>query len=122
MRKLLALSVLASSLAFGAAPPPPQAQKEISHLLHYLGHAGCQFNRNGNWYEPARAVDHVNEKYQYLLRRGLVGSAEEFIARAASESSQSHRPYQVRCGNAAPVAAADWLRAELVRYRAGATR
>lgn len=118
MRNLVgSLLVFASTLAF-AAQPTPAATQEIAHLLEFVTHSGCQFNRNGTWYGSAQAADHLNQKYEYLLKRGLVVSAEEFIARAASESSMTARPYLVRCSSDAPVQSGTWLQAELARYRA----
>ena len=102
-----------------AGEPSPVAKQEIAHLMSYLEGSGCEFNRNGSWYGTAEAVDHINQKYEYLVNKGLVTTAEDFIARAASESSMSGRPYQVRCAGAAPVESGAWLKSELVRYRAG---
>ena len=96
------------------------ASKEISHLLSRLGASGCQFNRNGTWYPPARAVEHLNTKYEYLARRNLVPTAEAFIERAASESSMSGKPYLVQCGGSPETPSADWLREALRRYRENA--
>jgi len=119
MRTLLVLLLLLLPPLARSAEPAPQAKQEIAHLLDYLSRSGCQFNRNGTWYGPAPAVDHLKQKYEYLLKRGLVGSAEDFIARAATESSMSSKPYQVKCEAQAPVQAGPWLRAELARYRSG---
>ncbi len=47
----------------------------------------------------------------------MLGTAEEFIANAASESSMSGKPYLMRCGNQEVVASATWLNAELKRIR-----
>ena len=117
MRSAVLAFLLLPGLAV-AAEPSPVAKHEIAHLMSYLKGSGCEFNRNGSWYGTAEAVDHINQKYEYLLNKGLVTTAEDFIARAASESSMSGRPYQVRCGTAAPVESGAWLKAELVRYRA----
>jgi len=95
----------------------PAAEQEISHLMDYLKNSGCQFNRNGTWYRPGEAADHLNQKYQYLLKKGLVASSEEFIARAGSQSSMSGKPYQVKCGADAPVHSGPWLQAELAKFR-----
>ena len=105
-----------STLAF-CAEPGEEARQEIAHLLGYVSGSPCQFNRNGRWYGPAEAQAHLNGKYEYLLKRGLVGSAEDFIERAASESSITGKPYQVKCGAQAPVHAGAWLHQELARYR-----
>ena len=47
----------------------PAAKAEIDHLLDYLAKSGCEFNRNGSWYGSKEARDHLNDKYQYLLKR-----------------------------------------------------
>mgnify|MGYP004541626193 CR=1 FL=1 len=113
---LLLLSLLPLSVH---AEPAPAARAEIAHLIDHLTSSGCRFQRNGSWHAPAEAARHLRRKYDYLLKRDLVGSAEDFIARAASESSITGKPYQVRCGTAAPVASAAWLRSELATYRNG---
>ncbi len=117
-RFILAL-LLIPCLAF-AAEPSATTKKEIAHLLSYLKDSGCQFNRNGSWYSASEAVDHLNQKYDYLLKKGLVSSAEDFIARGASESSMSSKPYQVKCGANPPVQSGPWLSDELMRYRRSA--
>jgi hypothetical protein len=118
MHRLLLTLLLVPACAF-AAEPSPVAKQEIDHLITYLKSSGCQFNRNGSWYSPDKAVEHVNQKYQYLLKRDLVASAEDFIARAASESSFSSKPYMVKCGASAPQPSGPWLKAELEKYRRG---
>jgi Family of unknown function (DUF5329) len=104
-----------------AAEINPVAKKEIQHLFLYLEGSGCQFLRNGNWHSAQEASKHLQQKYKYMLNRGVISTAESFIERGASESSMSSKPYQVRCGNATkPDASAVWFKAELARYRAAA--
>lgn len=112
----VALSLLLPAAAFAA--PPPQAEREIEQLIQALARSGCQFQRNGSWYGADQAQAHLRKKYAYLRKRDLVASAEQFIERAASESSLSGRAYQVRCGAAAAVPSATWLRARLNEIRA----
>jgi hypothetical protein len=114
---VLAAALLASP-GYGAEPPAT-ARAEIEHLLVYLERSGCEFSRNGRWHRAAEARRHLERKYRHLVEKGLVSSAEDFIARAGSESSLSGRPYQVRCGTAAPVPSARWLTDELRRLRRG---
>jgi hypothetical protein len=118
MKGSLALLIALLALPAVAAEPDAAARTEIAHLLKYLETSGCQFQRNSSWFVPQRAAAHLNQKYEYLLKKGLVTSAETFIERAATQSSQSGKPYAVKCGDAAPVASADWLRDELQRFRA----
>jgi hypothetical protein len=116
--KQLSLIFVAMLASVGfVGEPTPEAQLEIAHLFSYLQASGCQFYRNGTWYGSSEAVSHLNRKYQYLLGKGLVASAEDFIEKAASESSMSGRAYRVRCGSGPAVNSADWFRVELERYR-----
>lgn len=116
-RLILCLAIVLASRAV-ADEPGTVARKEISHLISHLGSSGCQFQRNGSWYTSSQAVSHLTRKYEYLLKRGLVPSAEAFIQRAATESSVSGKPYLVKCGQAPPVPSAAWLREELAKFRA----
>ena len=115
----LLFAVLIGTLAAPAwsGEPDAVARTEIAHLLQYLEKSGCQFQRNGSWYPPARAASHLNQKYEYLLNKGQVTSAETFIERAATQSTASGKPYLVKCGDASAVPSADWLRNELQRFR-----
>jgi len=117
LRATLALAALLTALPASAAEPLPAAMAEIQHLLDYLGNSGCQFFRNGAWHSSTDARDHVQKKYTALLDRGLVRSTEDFIVRAASESSMSGQPYQVRCAGSEAMPSGKWLEAELARYR-----
>lgn len=94
------------------------AQAEIDHLLRYLDRSDCRFYRNGSWHGAAAARRHLDKKYAYLADKGLATRAEDFIARAASESSISRQAYLVQCGNSEAVPSAQWFADELRRYRA----
>lgn len=114
----LLCAAIFASVSF-AAEPPPATKLEIGHLFSYLQSSGCQFDRNGTWYDSREAVSHLNRKYLYLLDKGLVLSAEDFIERAASESSLSGQAYRVKCGSEPAVNSADWFAAALEKYRKG---
>jgi len=119
-RRLCAAGLLAVLLAGPSAFAAEDARTrdEVAHLLDYLDQSGCQFSRNGTWYDAHKARAHLEEKYAYLQKRDLVPSAQAFIERAASTSSMSGKPYEVRCGAGRPVPSARWLGEELQRYRA----
>ena len=112
-----ACSVLVACVMARAAELSTVAQKEISHLLERIEVSNCSFGRNGNWYPPAEARKHLQMKLDYMVKRDMLGSAEEFISKAATASSVSGEAYQIRCGTQAPVASATWLTAELKRLR-----
>ena len=105
------------SLSLSAGEPTQRGKNEIAYLIGYLGKSGCLFNRNGTWYESTEAVKHLNQKYEYFLKKGQINNAEDFIRLAASVSSMSGKPYQVKCGSDSPVLSDAWLKAELDKQR-----
>ncbi len=113
----IACAALVMSAAASAAELSGGAQKEITLLLDRIEASNCSFGRNGNWYPSAEARKHLQMKLDYMVKRNMLGSAEEFISKAATASSVSGEAYQIRCGTQAPVASATWLTAELKRIR-----
>lgn len=110
--------VLAVGSAAHAAPTATTAD-EITHLFGYLERSGCDFERNGRWYDAAAARAHLQSKYELLSERSQVATAEEFIERVASKSSLSGLAYEVRCNGDDPRPLGGWLIAALVAYRRG---
>ena len=98
------------------AAPSAKAKAEIAGLMDGLVKSGCQFQRNGDWHDAAAARAHLQRKYDYLLKKDLVDSSEQFIQRAASHSSLSGKPYRVKCG-AREVEAAAWFKLQLQQLR-----
>jgi len=112
MTKLLAVAALAATLSAGAAKAadiPDRARGEIEGLLGSLGKSSCQFYRNGTWHDGRAAENHLRTKLDYLLSHGQIHNAEEFIAEAATKSSLSGEPYQVRCPGEPQQQSASWL-------------
>lgn len=116
---VFALCLYLSSGALGA-PLSHQSQAEIEHLFDFLIGSGCEFQRNGSWYAAPKAAEHLRTKYDYLIKRDLINSAEEFIELAASKSSMSGKDYQVKCADQAAITSAIWFTQELTRYRVAA--
>lgn len=117
MAVLLASLVAISSVA-GPSTPSANTQAEIAYLLGYLEASRCEFYRNGSWHDSKAASAHLEKKKNYLMTRSLIGSAENFIDRAATASSVSGEKYLVRCRPDPAVPAGEWLRAELEQFRA----
>ncbi|MEO7325665.1 MAG: DUF5329 family protein [Dokdonella sp.] len=107
---------LAAGLAFGAELSA-SSRTEIDGLLSALGSSGCAFYRNGEWYDATKAQQHLKAKYDYLLRKGKLRSADEFIAAAATSSSLSGEAYQVRCPHEEVRSSAAWLTEKLRAIR-----
>lgn len=119
--KLICNFLLAASLALIAlstsAAPSAATQREISGLMQALETSGCRFQRNGSWYDAVAARGHLQRKYDYLLKRDMVDSSEQFIERAASRSSMSGKPYKVSCSGAPEQDASAWFLQQLRRLR-----
>lgn len=107
----------ATFASIAGAAPSATAQREINGLMQALETSGCRFQRNGSWHEPAEARSHLQRKYDYLLKRNLTDTAEQFIDRAASRSSISGKPYRVACPGTAEQDAATWFQQQLQRLR-----
>jgi len=100
-----------------AGEPSNNTKLEIDHLFSYLKSSGCTFNRNGTWYPASDAVDHLQKKYDYLLKKDMITDAESFIAKAATESSMSGKAYEVKCAGKPAIQSSIWFSRELAHYR-----
>jgi hypothetical protein len=114
---LLALIVALNLLPAADAAPPAAAAIEISYLLGLIEQSGCEFFRNGTWYDAQRAQAHLRAKYDMLSATDQIKSAEDFIEKAASNSSMSGQPYQIKCSGGAATTTRQWFSAALARYR-----
>ena len=116
--KLLGVLVLGLALApMAHAAPSAAVETEINYLLGFIETSGCEFYRNGNWYDSPRAAEHLRYKYKMLAASDRISTAEDFIDKAATKSSLSGEPYEVRCSGREPITSTQWLRESLARYR-----
>ena len=115
--------ILAATLALAAttgnvmAAPTGTARREIASLIGALDGSSCRFQRNGSWHDAAEARAHLQRKYDYLLKKDKVDTAEQFIERAASRSSMSGQPYRIACPGQPEQSAASWFGARLQALR-----
>ena len=114
---VLALILGLALLPAARAAPPAIAQTEINYLLGFVEKSGCDFYRNGSWYDSKRAQAHLRYKYERLAASDRIDTAEDFIEKAATKSSLSGRPYEVRCRGGETLTSNQWLREELARHR-----
>jgi hypothetical protein len=122
MRRLTALGVLLAlaMLQVSYAAPPDAAKVEIEYLLVYVNSSGCKFFRNDTWHDAASAEQHLRQKYDWLVARNQVRTAEDFIEKVATKSSLSGRGYWVRCNADPSQSTSQWLRGVLAKYRSTA--
>ena len=100
-----------------AAPTPAPVRAEIETLLAQLESSGCKFYRNGQWFSGPRAKQHLLSKLENAEKVATLDSTEDFIARVATKSSASGKPYRVRCATEESRPSAEWLTAELNALR-----
>jgi hypothetical protein len=116
-----ALGVALIGLGVGSivatASSPTVAQAEVEHLLSAVASSGCEFYRNGEWFDSQKASAHLRDKYAALVALGRFETATDFIEKAATKSSLSGRPYFIRCAGGKPIPTDQWLREALERYR-----
>lgn len=119
MRMLAVLGIVLGCLLtpLARAGAPEAVQVEVKYLLDFVEISGCDFYRNGSWNESSAARAHLLVKFEYLDSRNRIKTAEDFIDNAATESSLSGRPYEVRCLECGSVPTGPWLHAVLSRYR-----
>lgn len=115
--RLIAFGVACACAVGGVAAPSPVAEREIDALLAALQASPCRFQRNGSWYPAAEAKAHLQRKYDYLRKRDLAASAEQFIERGASRSSSSGEAYRVACPGQPEQDAATWFAQQLAALR-----
>lgn len=115
-RGLLALAWVVP-VGLHAAAATNTARSEIAALLDELGTSQCEFFRNGTWYDSEKARSHLKRKFDYFERKDLLSTADAFIDDAASRSSMSGKPYQVRCAGRGAQPSADWFKQELEEMR-----
>ena len=121
-RQLKLGSVLVLMLGLSVVPaaqaePTTSVQIEVSFLLGYIEGSGCKFYRNGAWHDAKQAQVHLRDKYEWLRARNLINTTEDFIDKAATQSSLSGQIYAVVCNGGASVTSKQWLRDELARLR-----
>ena len=119
LRHIAAACAAAAALAASPAHAntPTATAIEIDGLFSALLQSNCEFQRNGTWYSAKQASQHLQGKYDYLLKKKLVPNTEAFIERAASQSSMSSKPYLVRCPGQPEVASKQWFSEQLQKIR-----
>ena len=118
MKRILLLSMVAL-LVWPAVLSARDAreQKRIDYLIESLGSLkGAVFIRNGSEYKASEAKAHLQSKLAYGGER--VKTAEEFIKYCATQSSMSHKPYQIRMSDGRTVETAVFFGEKLKEFDA----
>ena len=97
--------------------PNFKTKNEINHLITFIKTSACSFKRNGTWYKSTDAAEHISKKYEYVMNKGLINKAEDFIEYSATKSSISGKQYMIKCGQNPELTSAEWLKKELSIFR-----
>ena len=104
------------ALLFSSIATASPMEREIKHLLKFVGSTQCQYERNGERHSGEEAVEHIKKKYAYY--KDDISSTADFINYSASKSKMSGRAYLIHCPGQQVMTSSDWLNMELKRYRA----
>jgi Family of unknown function (DUF5329) len=86
-------------------------QQKIDALLAAVGSPDVTFVRNGEDWDGPKFKSHLEEKLK--AANPPITTADDFIARIASTSSKTGKPYLVKTKNGKKLKASVWLRARL---------
>jgi hypothetical protein len=110
----LTLIMLVAVAVTGSARAPRE-QERIDYLINSLSALkGAVFIRNGTEYGAVEARAHLEQKLRYAGER--VKTAEDFIRYCASESSMTHRPYQIRFADGKTVNTTEFFAQQLKEF------
>lgn len=115
--RIAVAAVVLACTGTALAAPDAATQREIDVLMSALQGSHCRFQRNGSWYGEREARAHLQRKYDYLSKRNMIGSTEQFIERAASRSSMSGKPYRIACPGSPEQDASRWFGERLKQLR-----
>ena len=113
------LLLLATGLPLRAATAPAAEKSKIEALIaHIEGLPGATFVRNGSDYNAATAAKFLRGKWQSNDKD--IKTASDFIAKAATVSSTTGKPYQIRLKDGSVTPCGEYLSAQLKKLEAAA--
>ena len=118
MRKTLNTILLSGLLGLSCAvmaETEAEAPKEINYLLEYISTSECTFVRNSERFDGPQWAELMREKYEADIRH--VQTADKFIDRVASNSTETGTPYTVKCEDSETETTDRWLHKALALYR-----
>jgi hypothetical protein len=113
LRTLLCLcGGLALNASLLAAVAPPAEKAKIEALIHHVETLkDAKFVRNGKEYDAVSAAKFLREKWEANDKE--IKTAKDFVAKAASFSSTSGKPYLIRFKDGREVKCGDYLGSQL---------
>jgi len=112
---LLVAAVPSSGLTQASCLPTGERQLLQTLIGNLEQRSDATFIRNGRSYDAVAAAQFLRGKWRN--REAEICSAEDFIAKVASVSSTTGKPYLVRFHGGREVLAAEFFQAELARLK-----
>ena len=113
------LLLLAALLPLHAADTVGGERAKIEALIAHLENLkDATFTRNGSDYDAKSAAKFLRGKWKSHDKE--IKTAGDFIAKAATGSSTSGKPYMIRLKGGEPTACGDYLTAQLRKAEGGA--
>lgn len=114
-RYISALVIIAAT----SQPFPNKAwsyeESEIEQLIQAIESSECTFIRNGKRYSSTKAARLM--RYKLKRAKDSIINAEDFIAKIATKSSTSQKPYKIDCEGSEVNTGAQWLEWQLLALR-----
>jgi Family of unknown function (DUF5329) len=114
---VLIFLLLTANFTSAAAGSPSEKAKIEALIRAVEGLKDARFIRNGTEYDSSSAGKFLRRKWEAQGKE--IATARDFIAKAASSSSTSGKPYQIRFKDGKTVNCADFLTTELKRIEGG---
>jgi hypothetical protein len=116
MRLFQFLAILLFSTFALAAEPKTEDAKIQGLIDHIGGMANAKFYRNGSEYDAKSAAKFLKAKWD--KRKKEIHSAEEFIAKVATKSSTTGKPYLIKLEDGKQVECGPYLSGRLKKEKA----
>ena len=113
---ILALFGQASPCLHAETAPPVEKEKIEALIAHLENLTGATFIRNGTDYDPKTAVKFLRGKWKSNDKE--IKTAADFIAKAASTSGTSGKPYVIRLKDGTETPCGTYLTAQLKKLEA----
>jgi hypothetical protein len=118
MRALFILFTTLLTLNLCAAETEPLA-KTIDYLIAKVEKTDdVKFIRNGDEHTGKEAAEHMRRKYNHFKKE--IKTSEDFIAKCASKSELSGKPYMTKKADGSTVKCEDWMKSLLEEHRKAA--
>lgn len=115
---ILALIGQASPCLHAQTAPPAEKEKIEALITHLETLTGATFFRNGSDYDPKTAAKFLRGKWKSNDKE--IKTAGDFIAKAATASGTTGKPYIIRLQDGTETPCATYLTARLKKLEAAA--